>query len=168
MYHFIIIYEFKLELQSGHANFGSKSMIFFCPAWPWNLTDDLTNNRGPILCYFKFYASVQGHWCIQTWATFGKPLIWVKIKKFVALWPLNVTNDLKNQYGTSPKHHHALCSISSSYVNSNWSYGPETVKMGFDLCDLDLWSPTLTFCMDITSVIGNKFWKFHDDTMMGT
>ena len=32
--------ELKLELQSGNAQFGSKSAIF-CPVWPWNLTDDL-------------------------------------------------------------------------------------------------------------------------------
>ena len=38
--HFKSIGEFKLELQSGNAQFGSKSEIF-CPAWPWNLTDDL-------------------------------------------------------------------------------------------------------------------------------
>ena len=31
-----------------------------------------------------------------------------------------------------------------------------------------LTSVTLTFCMDIILVIGNKSWKFHDDTMMGT
>ena len=37
---FIAICEFKLELQSGNAKFGSKSAIF-CPVWPWNLTDDL-------------------------------------------------------------------------------------------------------------------------------
>ena len=41
-------------------------------------------------------------------------------------------------------------------MNSNWSYSPETVKMGRDLCDLDLWPLTLTFCMDLTSVIGNN------------
>ena len=34
-------------------------------------------------------------------------------------------------------------------------------------CDLELWPLTLTFCMDVTSVIGNNSWKFHDDTMMG-
>ena len=51
-------------------------------------------------------------------------------------------------------------------MNSNWSYSPETAKLGFDLCDLDLWP--MTFCMDITSVIDNHSWKFHDDTMMGT
>ena len=32
--------EFKLELQSGNAKFGSKSAIF-CPVWPCNLMDDL-------------------------------------------------------------------------------------------------------------------------------
>ena len=62
----------------------------------------------------------------------------------------------------------ALYIISSSYVNSNWSYSPETVMLGCDLCDLDLWSLTMTFCMDLTMVIGNNSWKFHDDTMMGT
>ena len=58
--------------------------------------------------------------------------------------------------------------LCASYVNSNWSYGPEMAKLGVDLCDLDLWPLTLTLCMDITSVIGNNSWKFHDDTMMGT
>ena len=47
-------------------------------------------------------------------------------------------------------------------------YSPETAKMGYDLCDLDLWPLTMTICMDITFVIGNNFWKIHDDTMMGT
>ena len=37
-------------------------------------------------------------------------------------------------------------------MNSNWSYSPETVKLGCDLCDLDLWPLTLTFCMDVTFV----------------
>ena len=40
VYHFKSISEFKLELQSRNAQFGSKSAIF-CPVWPWNLTDDL-------------------------------------------------------------------------------------------------------------------------------
>ena len=38
--HFIAIGEFKLELQSGNAQSGSKSTIFLA-VWPWNLTDDL-------------------------------------------------------------------------------------------------------------------------------
>ena len=38
-----------------------------------------------------------------------------------------------------------MCFISSSYVNWNWSYGPETAELSFDLCDLDLWPMTLSF-----------------------
>ena len=38
--HFKSIGELKLKLQSGNAQFWSKSGIF-CPVWPWNLTDDL-------------------------------------------------------------------------------------------------------------------------------
>ena len=40
VHHFVTIGEFKLELQSGNAQIGSKSTIFLA-AWPWNLTDDL-------------------------------------------------------------------------------------------------------------------------------
>ena len=61
----------------------------------------------------------------------------------------------------------ALWIISQPSMNPNSSYSPETDKLGFDLCDLDLWPLTLTFCMDITFVNGNNSWKFHDDTMTG-
>ena len=40
MHHFIVIGKFKQKLQSGNAQFGSKSTIFLV-VWPWNLTDDL-------------------------------------------------------------------------------------------------------------------------------
>ena len=38
--HFIAIGEFKLELESGNAQFGSNSTNFIA-VWPWNLTFDL-------------------------------------------------------------------------------------------------------------------------------
>ena len=38
--HFVLIGEFKLELQSGNAQSGSNS-TFFRAVWPWNLKDDL-------------------------------------------------------------------------------------------------------------------------------
>ena len=41
VHHFIAIGAFKLELHPGNAQIGSKSAIFFCPVWPWNLTNDL-------------------------------------------------------------------------------------------------------------------------------
>ena len=91
--HFVAIGEFKLELQSGNAQVGSKSTIFLA-VWPWNLTDDL-----------------------------------------------------QKQKGTSPKHYQAICIISSSYVNSNWSYSPETPNSGqirrfLEPRDLEIWRMT--------------------------
>ena len=44
VHHFKAMGEFKLKLQSGNAQFGSKSAIF-CPVWPWNLTDDLKQGK---------------------------------------------------------------------------------------------------------------------------
>ena len=44
VHHFKAMGEFKLMLQSGNAQFGSKSAIF-CPVWPWNLTDDLEQGK---------------------------------------------------------------------------------------------------------------------------
>ena len=39
VHHFVAIGDFKLEIQSGNAQFGSKLMIFRA-MWPCNLTDD--------------------------------------------------------------------------------------------------------------------------------
>ena len=63
--------------------------------------------------------------------------------------------------------HQALCIISLTYVNSNWSYGPETANLAFDFSDLDL-RPWLFAWPYITSVDGNgsNCWKFHDDSVI--
>ena len=77
VHHFRTISQFILELQSGNAQFGSKS-AFFCPVWPWNLWDDLQNNRAPVLCCFKVCASFHSHQSIQTGVTVRKRPIRVK------------------------------------------------------------------------------------------
>ena len=85
--HFIAIGELKLELQSGNAQFGSNSTIFFSrvtlqlDVWPWKTIGHLfyqtrrflepcdleiwrmtlKNNRAPLLRYFKLYASFRSH-----------------------------------------------------------------------------------------------------------
>ena len=45
VHHFVPISKFKLELQSGNAQFGLNSAIF-CPVRPWNLMDDLEKQKG--------------------------------------------------------------------------------------------------------------------------
>ena len=38
-------------------------------------------------------------------------------------------------------------------MNSNWSYSPETVKLGCDLCDLDLWPWPFAWTLLLSLVI---------------
>ena len=45
VHHFMAIGEFKLELQSGNAQFGSTSKKKIA-VWSWNLTDDLEQQKG--------------------------------------------------------------------------------------------------------------------------
>ena len=81
VHYFVAIGEFKLELQSGNPQFGSNSTSFRA-LWPWNLTDDLENNRAPLLCYFKLCSSFRSHWWIQTGVTVPNRPIWVKFDAF--------------------------------------------------------------------------------------
>ena len=117
VHHFNAMGEFKLELQSGNAQFGSKPAIF-CP-WPcdleiWRMT--LKNNRAPLLCCFKFCASFHSHQWFQTRVTVWKWPIWVKIDDFfvplsrVTLkfdrWPWKIIGHLF--YATSNFGHHSV------------------------------------------------------------
>ena len=75
---FIAIGHFKLELQSGNAQFRSKSVIFSpCDLEIWWMT--LKNNRSPLLCYSKPCASFHSQRSIQTGVTVRKHQIQVKI-----------------------------------------------------------------------------------------
>ena len=65
VHHFIPIGEFKFELQSGNAQFGSKSTIFWA-VWPINFTDDPQQGKS------EGFES-----CDRP--TVGKCPIWVKI-----------------------------------------------------------------------------------------
>ena len=95
VHHFKSMSQFKLELQSGHAQLGSKLMIFCpCDLEIWRVT--LKNIRAPLLYCIKLCASFQSHGWIQTWVTVRKRSIRVKIGNFCAAWPWNLMNDLEN------------------------------------------------------------------------
>ena len=140
---------------------------FFLALWPCNLTYDLEKQYGTssmLLQVHHFVAIGVFKLELQSEnAQFGS-----KSTISLAVWSYNLTYDLENNRAPFRRNIKLYAFISSSHVNSNWSYSPETVKLGCDLCDLDLWPLTLTFCMDLTLAIGNNPWKFHDDTMMGT
>ena len=95
VHYFVAICEFKLELLSRNAQFGSKLFFFFvsCDLEIWWMT--LKNNRAPLLCHFYLCASLVGHRWIETGVTVWKFSIQVKITEFLAC--VTLTNDLKKQ-----------------------------------------------------------------------
>ena len=152
VHHFITINELKLGLQSGNAQFGWKSAIFLLASdlEIWRMT--LKNNRAPLLCYFSLCASFHSHRWIQTGVTIRKRPISVKTGNFLSRvtlkfdgWPWKTIGHLSHMP------HQALCIISSPYVNSNWSYGLETAKLGF----WPLWPWHLTSGIDLLH--GHRF-----------
>ena len=147
VHHLKAIGEFKLELQSGNAQFGSKLVIFFpCDLKIWWMK--LENNRAPLPCHFKLSASFHSHLWIQNGVTVWKHQIWVKISDFFVL------RDLESWLMTSKKIGHLKCyfkfcaSFHSDLWIKKWSYSPETSNLGqnrqfFVLCDLAIWRMTL-------------------------
>ena len=59
-----------------------------CDLQIWRMT--FTNNRAPLLCYFKLCAAFHSHWWIQTGVTVRKRLIWVKMEDFFQLCDLEI------------------------------------------------------------------------------
>ena len=135
VHHFKAICEFKLELQSGNAQFGSKLAIF-CPVWPWNLRDDLkNNNRVPLPCYFKLCASPEMPNLGKNW------LFLLQVTLKFERWPWKTIGHL--YYATSRFMHHFV-GISEFKLNLQsgnaqfWSKSELFVP-----CDLEIWRMTL-------------------------
>ena len=82
-----------------------------CDLEIWCMT--LKNNRAPLLCYIKLYASFHSHWWIQAGVTVRKRPIWVKIDGFFScvtlqfdVWPWKTIGHLF--YATSSFVHHLV------------------------------------------------------------
>ena len=118
----------------------------------------LKNNRAPLLCCFKLCASFQIHGLIQTGVTIRKPPTLVKIDYFFCCVTLKFGGWPLKQKGICPKQHQALCIISSPYVNSNWSYGPEKAKLGLTSVTLtfDLWPYPVAWKLLLSLVITSE------------
>ena len=121
--------ELKLKLQSGNAQFGSKSAIF-CHVWPWNLMNALENNRAPLLYYIKLCASFQIHRRIQIGVTVQKRSIWVKIINFVSRvtlkfdgWPWKTIGHLFYIASSFVHHFTAISEFKLELQSGNTQFG---------------------------------------------
>ena len=97
VHHFVAIGEFKLELQSGNAQFGSKSMKFFSrvtlqfDGWPWITIGHLSYPTSSFV--HRFVAIDEFKLELQSRnAQFGSNSM-----IFWAVWPCNLMDDLRKQ-----------------------------------------------------------------------
>ena len=95
MHHFIAIGEFKLELQSGNAQFGSKSSIFFScvtlqfDVWPWKTIGHLFYATSSFVYHFVAIGDFKLE--LQS----GNDQFESNLTIFRAAWPWNLTDDLQ-------------------------------------------------------------------------
>ena len=130
VHHFKAIGEFKLVLQSGNAQFGSKSAIL-CPMWPSNVMRmTLKNNRAPLLCCFKLYASFHSYRWIQTKVTVWKCSIRVRICDLVSRvtlkiggWPWKTIGYLFYVASSFMHHHIAISEFKLKLESGNAQFG---------------------------------------------
>ena len=130
VHHFIAIGEFKIivivlkrPIRDKIANFLSRATLK-SDRWLWTRQSEGFDScdRPSNLIQIEFKSSI----------------VW-------PIWPWNLLDDLKKQYGTSAMIHQALCIISKASVNSNWSYSPAMLNSNQSpwsfvmwLCDLEI------------------------------
>ena len=109
-----------------------------CDLEIWRMT--LKNNRAPLQCYFKLYASFLSHWWIQTWVTVWKRPIWVKLRRFLEPCDLEIWLTLKNNRASllsniklyASFHHHMWIQTGVT-VRKRLSWVVTSVTLNFDL-----------------------------------
>ena len=130
----IAISVFKLELQSGNTQFGSKSMFFVLHMRPWNLTGDLEKEYVTLLCYFKLCASFCSHRWIQTGVTVRTRSIRVKIGDFFFCatlksngWPRKTIGHLFYATFSSVHHSIAISVFNLELQSGNTQFGSKSM-----------------------------------------
>ena len=109
--HSIAIGEFKLELESGNAQFGSNSTIFFScvtlkfDRWHWETIGHLFYATSSFVHHFVGICE----WKLELQS--GKAQFGSNSTIFIAVWPWNLTDGLEKQEGTSSMLLKALCII---------------------------------------------------------
>ena len=149
VHHFIAISEFKLELQSGNTQYGSK-WVFLSRVtlkfdrWPWKTIDQLFYATPSVMHHFVAI----GQW-IQTEVAVRKRPVWVINDDLLVVWPWNLTNNLKKKPRAPLLSNIKLCAsfhyhmLIQTGVTVRKPLSWETAKLG------PLWPWPLTSDLDI-------------------
>ena len=88
------------------------------------------NNRAPLLCYFKLFASFHSRWWVQTGVTIWKRLIWVKIDDFFSrvtvqfdVWPWKTIGHLFHDTSSFVYHFVAIGEFKLALQSGNAQFG---------------------------------------------
>ena len=99
-----------------------------CDLAIWSMT--LKNNRAPLLCYFKLYASFRSHQWIQAGVTVRKRPIWVKINDFFSrvtlqsdVWPCKTIGHLFYAISSFVHHFVAIGDFKLELQSGNTQFG---------------------------------------------
>ena len=102
-----------------------------CDPEIWRMT--LKNNRAPLLCYFKLYASFRSHRGIEAGGTVRKRPIWVKIDDFFShvtlqfdVWPWKTIGHLFNATSSFVHHFVAICDFKLELQSGNAQLGSDS------------------------------------------
>ena len=139
-----------MELQSGKAKFGSKSVIFFvsCDLEIWRMT--LKDNRAPLLCSFKLCVSFHSLLWNQNEVAVRKHQIWVKIVDFFVPCDLEIwLMTLKNNRAP------LLCyfKLSASFHSHLW------IQNGVTVPKRQIWVKISNFLSCVTLTFDGWPWK---------
>ena len=143
VHHFKAMGEFKMELQSGNAQFGQNRWVFVpCDLEIWRRT--LKNNRTPLLYYIKLCASFQSHGWIQTGVKVRKRSVGIKIDEFFVPWDLEFRQMTLKKIGhlfyvaSSFVHHFiAISEFKLELQSRSAQFG--SILIFFVPCDLKIW-----------------------------
>ena len=153
MHYFKTISEFKLELQSGNPQFGSKSTIFLScvtlkfDRWSWKRIGHLFRATWSFVHHLKAISDFQLELQSRN-AQFG----WT-LAILCPAWPWNLRDDLEKKighlfYAASSFVHHfiAICELKLELQSRNAKFGSKLILLKLDSnhqlfspCDLEIW-----------------------------
>ena len=150
VHHFKPIGEFKLELQSGNSQFGSKSINFLVlrDLEIWWMT--MINNRARLLYYVKpWLYIISKPWVNWNWSYSPKRSIPVKISEFLSRvtlkfdwWPWQTIGYLFYKTPSLVHHFKDIGEFKLELQSGNTQFASKSAIF-FVLCDLEIWWMTM-------------------------
>ena len=137
-----------------------------CDLEIWRMT--FKNNRAPLLCYFKLCAAFHSHWWIQTGVRVRKRPIWVKFRRFLEpfdleIWRMTFKNNrapLLSIIKLYASFHHHMWIQTGVTVRKQLSWVVTSVTLTFDLWPWPFaWTSLLSLVITPENFMMIRWWE---------